>query len=142
MARSFRVLATATVLALALLPAPTAAAGTTPHWRPQWRSLAAGPPPASNPLEGFVPYAGSYATFPYAMEWFYLPLNAVVTGAGQYDWSALDRQLDTIAQRGHQSALRFYLDYPGKPSGIPRYLLDGGLVTHAYPDYGNNGVSV
>jgi Domain of unknown function (DUF4832) len=138
MARSLRVLATAAVAALALLPASSAAAGTTPHWRP----LAAGSAPASNPLEGFIPYAGSYATFPYAMEWFYLPLNAVVTGPGRYDWSALDRQLNAIAGRGHQSALRFYLDYPGKPSGIPRYLLDGGLVTRTYPDYGNNGVSV
>ena len=143
MARSVRwrgtaALAACLAAALTLVPAQSASAGAAP----QWRTLAAGPAPASNPLEGFVPYAGSYATFPYAMEWFYLPLNAVVAGPGSYDWSALDGQLNAIAGRHHQSALRFYLDYPGKPSGIPRYLLDGGLATHAYPDYGNNGVSV
>ncbi|HWB35765.1 MAG TPA: DUF4832 domain-containing protein, partial [Rugosimonospora sp.] len=91
---------------------------------------------------GFIPYAGSYATFPYSMEWFYLPLNAVVTGPQAYQWNALESQLDAIAARGHQAAFRFYLDYPGKPSGIPGYLLDGGLATHAYDDYGNNGISV
>jgi hypothetical protein len=124
--------------ALAMVPAAPASAGVPTSWR----TLPAGPAPVSNPLEGFIPYAGSYDTFPYSMEWFYTPLNAVVTGPDRYDWSALDRQLDTIAARGHQAALRFYLDYPGKPSGVPRYLLDAGLATHSYPDYGNNGISV
>ncbi|MEU6854169.1 DUF4832 domain-containing protein [Actinacidiphila alni] len=115
-------------------PAPASAHG--------WRQLAPGAAPRANPLEGFIPYAGDYSTFPYAMEWFYLPLNAVMTGPDTFDWGALDTQLDTIAARGHQAAFRFYLDYPGKPSGVPRYLLDGGLVTHPYQDFGNNGVSV
>jgi hypothetical protein len=143
MARSVRwrgtaALAACLAAALAGVPAHSASAAAAPPWR----TLAAGPAPASNPLEGFIPYAGSYAGFPYAMEWFYLPLNAVVTGPGRYDWSALEQQLNSVAGRGHQSALRFYLDYPGKPSGIPQYLLDGGLITHPYPDYGNNGLSV
>jgi hypothetical protein len=107
-----------------------------------WRPLAPAAASATNPLEGFIPYAGSYQTFPYSMEWFYLPLSAVMAGPDRFDWSALESQLATIAARGHQSALRFYLDYPSKPSGVPRYLLDGGLATHAYNDYGNNGVSV
>ncbi|MFF5289422.1 DUF4832 domain-containing protein [Paractinoplanes globisporus] len=76
------------------------------------------------------------------MEWFYLPLNAVMSGPDVFNWSALEAQLNAIAARGHQAAFRFYLDYPGKPSGIPRYLLDNGLVTHAYDDFGNNGLSV
>jgi hypothetical protein len=124
--------------ALAVVPVRSASAGTGSPWH----TLAAGAAPSSNPLEGFIPYAGSYATFPYAMEWFYLPLNAVLTGPGSYDWSALEAQLNAVAARGHQSALRFYLDYPGKPSGIPQYLIDDGLVTHAYPDYANNGLSL
>lgn len=31
--------------------------------------------------------------------------------------------LNAIASRGHQAVLRFYVDYPGRPSGIPAYLL-------------------
>jgi len=76
------------------------------------------------------------------MEWFYLPVNAVVQGPGTYNWSALETQLKAIAGRGHQAVFRFYLDYPGKASGVPAYLLNSGLATHRYTDHGNGGVSV
>jgi hypothetical protein len=42
-----------------------------------------------------------------------------------------------IADRGHQAILRFYLDYPTLPSGIPAYLLADGLKTFPYTDSGN-----
>ncbi|GLX93043.1 hypothetical protein [Herbidospora sp. NBRC 101105] len=109
---------------------------------PGWRPLAAGQEPAANPLKGFIPYAGDHTTFPHSMEWFYLPLNAVMTGPRRFDWRALEEGLDAIAARGHQTAFRFYLDYPAKPSGIPRFLLDQGLLTRPYDDFGNDGLSV
>jgi hypothetical protein len=118
-------------------PAATQGSAVTLNWQP----LPAGPAPASNPLKGFIPYAGSYSTIPYSMEWFYMPLNAVMTGPDQFNWTALDDQLKAIAGRGHQAALRFYLDYPGKPSGVPQYLFNDGLACNSYPDYGNNGTS-
>lgn len=118
---------------------PVAVAAEAPG---QWVSLSPGPAPASNPLEGFVPFAGSYGGVPYSMEWFYLPVSSVVVGSGTYDWSALESQLNAIAGRGHQAAFRFYLDYPGKASGIPRYLLDAGLLTRTYTDHDNGGVSL
>ncbi|MCK2218674.1 hypothetical protein MF672_033490 [Actinomadura sp. ATCC 31491] len=127
--------------AVAALPAPGSAA-TGPTGQPGWRELAAAEAPDANPLKGFIPYAGAYTTFPHSMEWFYLPLNAVMTGPRRFDWRALEERLDAIAARGHQAAFRFYLDYPGKPSGIPRFLLDQGLVTHPYDDFGNDGASV
>jgi hypothetical protein len=120
--------------------APAAALRTAPD--PQWTPMAYAAAPADNPLKGFMPYAGSYDTFPYSMEWFYLPLRDVMTGPQQFRWTALERQLNDIAARGHQAVFRFYLDYPGKPTGIPQYLLDQGLATHAYNDFGNNGISV
>lgn len=98
--------------------------------------------PPDNPLKGFFPYAGTYATFPHSMEWGYLPLRSLMTGPTNFDWTALDRMLDDIAQRGHQTVFRIYLDYPAEPTGIPQYLLDAGLVTRAYNDFGNNGLSV
>ncbi|WP_285114312.1 DUF4832 domain-containing protein [Leifsonia sp. fls2-241-R2A-40a] len=130
-------MAVAGALALTAVAATPAAAGG-----PGWRPLAPAAEPQVNPLKGFIPFQGSYDKFPYSMEWAYFPLNSVMTGPGTFDWSAMDTALDDIASRGHQTALRFYLDYPGRPSGIPRYLRDGGLVTHSYDDYGNNGVSV
>ncbi|WP_457945975.1 DUF4832 domain-containing protein [Pseudarthrobacter sp. alpha12b] len=133
----------AATVSLAIPAATTVPAATAADIKPgQWTSLAAGPAPASNPLQGFVPYAGKYDALPYSMEWFYIPVNAVVTGAGTYNWSALDSQLNSIASRGHQAVFRFYLDYPGRPTGVPQYLLDAGLATHSYVDYGNQGISV
>jgi hypothetical protein len=134
-----------TVVALTLaigLTAPTLALAPANADDSGWTELAAGHEPATNPLKGFIPYQGSYTTFPYSMEWQYFPVNAVMSGPDTFDWTKVDEVLDDIASRGHQTALRFYLDYPTKPSGVPQYLLDGGLNTHAYDDYGNDGVSV
>ena len=91
------------------------------------------PAPAGNPLKGLVPYAGQGGDrFPHSLEFDYLPLNAVVVGDGKYDWAAFETLLDAIAGRGHQAVVRFYLEYPDKPTAIPKYLLDGGLKVHKY----------
>jgi hypothetical protein len=96
----------------------------------------------NNPLKGFMPYTGSYTTFPYSMEWSYLPLRSLMSGPTNFDWSSLDNLLTTDAGRGHQTVFRVYLDYPTLPTGIPQYLLDDGLATYSYDDYGNDGISV
>jgi hypothetical protein len=98
--------------------------------------------PPANPLKGFMPYAGSYTTFPYSMEWGYLPLRSLMTGPTNFQWSSLDTLLQTDAARGHHTVFRVYLDYPTLSPGIPQYLLDAGLKTYAYDDYDNNGVSL
>ena len=100
-------------------------------------SLAASAPPTNNPLKGFMPYQGHYATFPHSMEWNYLPLRSLMTGPTNFNWASLDSLLGDIASRGHQTVFRVYLDYPTLPTGIPQYLLDGGLATYSYTDYDN-----
>lgn len=137
----------AIVLALFAILAQPSAARADPG---SWQALTAASAPTSNPLKGFMPFApesnsssglGSDA-LPYSMEWFYLPVNAVVKGQGQYDWTALDSQLNAIAGRGHQAVFRLYLDYPGRDTGVPQYLIDAGIDTSRhYNDYGNNGKS-
>src|SRR5436190_4094123 len=104
--------------------------------------LARSSPPTNNPLKGFTPYAGSFSNMPYSMEWGYLPLRALMNGPTNFDWSSLEKLLGQIAGRGHQTVFRIYLDYPAQPTGIPQYVLDAGLVTRSYTDYGNNGLSV
>jgi hypothetical protein len=101
------------------------------------RPVAPGAEPASNPLKGLIPFAGDYPGFPHSMEWSYFPLNAVMTGPQTFDWAVVDDALNEIANRGHQTAMRFYLDYPGRESGIPQFLLDGGLVTYPYTEFDN-----
>ncbi|HZL05065.1 MAG TPA: hypothetical protein VFE45_06565, partial [Coriobacteriia bacterium] len=134
----------ATVCALGLAAgAPAMSAERPPRPTPAvWTPLEAGVEPDVNPLKGFAPFQGDYDTFPHSMEWSYFPLDAVMTGPDTFDWTVLDASLDEIASRGHQTALRFYLDYPSLDPGIPQYLLDGGLTTYTYDDYGNNGRSL
>ncbi|WP_223230899.1 DUF4832 domain-containing protein [Microbacterium jejuense] len=129
----------ALALALVATIASTASTATAapPADHDGWRSLAAGAEPDSNPLKGFIPFAGDYPDFPHSMEWSYFPLDAVMTGPGTFDWTAVDTTLDAVAARGHQTTLRFYLDYPQRESGIPQFLLDGGLETYAYTEFGN-----
>src|ERR1035441_10324657 len=89
-----------------------------------------------------MPYAGSYSTFPYSMEWGYIPLRSLMSGPTNFNWTGLDTLISNVANRGHQTVFRIYLDYPTLPTGIPQYLLDAGLATNSYTDYGNNGISV
>jgi len=114
----------------------TAMAGTNVYW------LGRASSPTNNPLKGFMPYAGNYTTFPYSLEWSYLPLRGLMNGPTNFNWSSLETVLNNAANRGHQAVFRIYIDYPGKPSGIPQYLLDAGLATHSYTDYDNNGQSI
>ena len=124
-----------TLLALAC-SALAAGAGTN------FYSLGRSASPTNNPLKGFLPYSGKYTTFPHSMEWNYLSLRALMSGPTNFNWSSLETLLNPIASRGHQTVFRVYLDYPGKTTGIPQYLLDAGLVTRSYTDHGNNGKSV
>jgi hypothetical protein len=121
---------------LLILSSVAAMAGTNSYL------LARSSAPTNNPLKGFMPYAGSYSNMPYSMEWGYLPLRTLMTGPTNFDWSSLDTLLGQIAGHGHQTVFRIYLDYPAQPTGIPQYLLDAGLATHTYTDYGNNSRSV
>lgn len=90
------------------------------------------PAPADNPLKGFVPYAGQGREFPRSLEFNYLPLRPLMTGPATFDWSPLERLLNDVASRGCQTIFRVWLEYPGKPTGVPQFLLDAGLKTHTY----------
>jgi hypothetical protein len=137
MRRILTSLAVTAALASALGSSATAAAAA-----PDWTPLAPAAEPTANPLKGFIPFAGDFDNFPHSMEWAYFPVNAVMTGPNTFDWATMDSALDEIGGRGHQTALRFYLDYPTRQTGIPKFLLDGGLETRPYNDFNNNGVSV
>ena len=99
------------------------------------------PAPVDNPMKGFVPFAGDWGdAFPHSMEWAYFPLNAIMKGPGRFDFGRFEKTIAEIAGRGHQTALRVYLDYPKRPTGVPRFLIDAGLRMTRYEDHGG-GVS-
>jgi hypothetical protein len=120
------------ILTVAFLCCGLAAMAETNYY-----SLAVSASPTNNPLKGFMPYEGSYSTFPHSMEWGYLPLRSLMSGPTNFDWTSLDTLISNIARRGHQTVFRVYLDYPTLSTGIPQYLLDAGLITHSYTDYDN-----
>ena len=139
-----RIATTAAIAALTLTAtlAPAHADDQT-GWQPLETTAAR----ADNPLKGFIPFeyqAGNHKSeFSHTMEFFYLPLKAVVTGEGSYDWSQFESTLETIKSRGHQAAFRFYLDHPGRETGVPDYLLGPGGIDQSrkYTAYNNNNVS-
>jgi hypothetical protein len=92
------------------------------------QTLRYAPAPIDNPLKGFVPYQGDgKALFPHSLEFNYLPFASLVKGEDQFDWSEMDSLLNDIASRGHQAIFRVYIEYPGKKSSIPSFLVEGGL---------------
>lgn len=96
--------------------------------------LEGAPPPLNNPLKGLVPYAGGVQHhFPHSMEFNYLPLSDLVVGPDRYDWAPLEKLLNDIAGRGHQAIFRVFLEYPGRKTGIPSWLLEKGLKVHRWP---------
>ncbi len=127
------------VAAMALWLAVGVHPATAQAWRPMvFRADVPGID--ENPLRGLVPYAMPRADasgFPHSMEWFSLPLSDVVAGPDVYNWAALERQLMMVAGHGNQAVVRFYVDNPKLPSGIPRYLLRAGVKTYPYEDEDN-----
>jgi hypothetical protein len=85
------------------------------------------PAPADNPLKGFVPYSRQARSFPHSLEFNYLPLRSLMAGPEAFNWQPLDQLLQDVASRGCQTIFRVWLEYPGKPSGVPQFLLDQGL---------------
>lgn len=94
--------------------------------------LAYAPAPPDNPLKGFVPYPRERATFPHSLEWDYTKLSDVMTGPTNFNWTTFDRKLDAAAARGCQFIARFYLEWPGKTTGVPRFLLDAGVALRTW----------
>ena len=81
----------------------------------------------ANALKGFVPFSGNYTSksaIPCSMEFFYIPLNKIMTAENTYDFSVLESNIENIKKRGHQTIFRVYLDYPDEPDGTPAFFWD------------------
>lgn len=104
-----------------------------------------------NPMKGFAGWSGETTPkngYPYTIEYIRLPLNSVIKGEGNYDWSQLETALNAAKGRGLNSIVRFSPDIPAAPgtakgvnTGIPQYLVDEGLVV-AYDNKSYSGLSL
>ena len=105
-------------------------AGLASEWRPI--DLSYQPAPPDNPLKGFVDYPTSRTNFPHSLNWSYFSVAQAMPGPGRFDWTALETELRASAGRGCQLIPRFYLEYPGRDTAIPRHLIDTGVATHRW----------
>jgi hypothetical protein len=127
---SFRLpwlLVSTAVLLFAIFPAASLTAAEPVVFQPEYA-----PGPADNPLKGFVPYAGQGREFPHSLEFGYLSLGSMMTGQTDFNWVPMEQLLTGIASRGCQGVFRVYLEYPGKPSGVPEYLVRAGVKLRAW----------
>lgn len=108
----------------------------------QVTNLTYAPAPPDNPLKGFVPYQSTpgRTTFPHSMSIMCFPMRDLMTGPSTFVWTSVETQIRAATNDGCHFVFRVYLDFPGKSTGIPRYLLDGGLTTYSY-SYDGGGVS-
>ena len=97
---------------------------------------------AGNPLKGFLtnpdwsspPYLDD---IPSSLEFYYVGLNKVMIGLDTFDWDTyLEPKLSGTASRNKHAILRFTMDTPAEPSGLPQFLIDGGLSFNSYANYG------
>lgn len=95
-------------------------------------SLKYKPAPADNPLKGLVPYVGQGDPFPHSMEFWYFPMNGLMTGPNSFDWSPIEDKLDEINSRGCQAVIRVYTEYPGRPPAVPQFVVDQGVKVTRY----------
>ncbi|MCL4178075.1 MAG: DUF4832 domain-containing protein [Verrucomicrobia bacterium] len=89
--------------------------------------LAYAPAPPDNPLKGFIPYPGVRSSFPHSMVWDYTKLSDVMKGPTSFNWAPFEQKLEAAAARGCQFYARFYLEWPGRTTGVPQFLLDEGV---------------
>ncbi len=103
----------------------------------------------NNPLKGFMPYSYADTDFPHSLEWFYIPMSFLYpdpasTPETKPTWTKLEKELNTVAERGHQAVFRIVIDYPSNneeahPFSLPQFLLNEkfGLKTYDYTEFDN-----
>jgi hypothetical protein len=108
----------------------------------QITNLAYARAPIDNPLKGIMANTGHSQSardrFPHSLIFAYIPLRDAIIGPTNFVWNSLEAVIKVATNDHCQLVPRFFLDYPGwTNSAIPQYLLDGGLQTWTYTDYGN-----
>lgn len=96
------------------------------------------PGPLDNPLKGWCTYtdAGTIDQ-PYSIVFLYVPWRELEPERGRFAFDAWERRAWNVpAARGKHVVFRVYVDYPGKATGLPAWLIKEGVKLRPYKEYG------
>ena len=107
-----------------------------------------GPGPTDNPLKGFASYSGKsdHHYGPVSMAFHYVSWRELEPNEGDYRFDAMEAKYwQTDLAQDKPIIFRVFLDYPGRPSGLPDWLIQKGVEMRSYrrdpigrsPDYDN-----
>jgi hypothetical protein len=93
---------------------------------------------AGNPYRGINTSPWFYAfgpkeNIPYSIDFYYLPLNKIMIGNpatlgdAAFNKTYIENVLQGSHDRGKHVIPRVYLECPGQATGVPQFLIDGGL---------------
>jgi hypothetical protein len=102
-------------------------------------ALPAGPGPLDNPLKGFAAYSaeGFQHTGPVTMAYAYASWRELEPREGQYAFDAWEkREWEAPLAKGKHMVFRVTLDYPGRPTSVPQWLIDKGVKMNPYDQFG------
>ena len=95
------------------------------------------PGPLDNPLKGWCPYVDTGPiTLPYSMVYHYASWKELEPTEGNFDFDGWERRVwSNPAGRGKHVLFRIYVDYPGRPLGLPDWLKNQVKLT-PYKEHG------
>ncbi|RMG35189.1 MAG: DUF4832 domain-containing protein [Planctomycetota bacterium] len=96
------------------------------------------PGPLDNPLKGWCPYTNAGPIHqPYSMVFQYVSWKMLEPVEGDFRFGEWERrEWDVPAARGRHVVLRVWIDYPGKPTGLPDWLVAKGVRLRPYEQFG------
>ncbi len=94
--------------------------------------------PLDNPLKGWCPYTNAGKIHqPYSMVYFYVPWSQLEPSPGEYRFDHWEQTWNVPAAERKHIVFRVYVDYPGKPSGLPAWLQQAGVKQKPYQHHGS-----
>lgn len=77
-----------------------------------------------------------------SMEFWSIGLNKVMidnpdnVGSNAFDWTEVEKRLESSERRGRHSIMSFHVHWPGQPLRLPRHIKQSELELHWYKDLG------